>query len=162
MFRQVMLPPEIRGVLYLHSMPGRYEPFSASPAEIEDKDITAVICLTSLKEIEEKSPEYAAAITAGALPFERVAFPIRDFNVPDDKTAFIALAKTVAGRLLAGENILVHCAGGIGRTGTFAISVLLALHIDMDEAFNTVEIAGSGPETNVQHNLIAEIADRLS
>ena len=162
MFRHVVLPPDIDGALYLHSMPGRYEPLSASLAEIADKNVAAIICLTPLEEIEEKSPEYAAAIAAGTIPVERVAMPIEDYGVPQDTAAFVALMEDVAHRLQAGENLLVHCAGGIGRTGTFATGVLMALHVTLNDALDAVQMAGSEPETDKQQELLVDIADRLN
>ena len=37
-FRAVELSSDLSGSLYLHSMPGRYEPLSASVSEIEEKE----------------------------------------------------------------------------------------------------------------------------
>ena len=45
MLRLVPLPTSIPGKLYLHSMPGRYEPFERTVAEIRMRGITEVICL---------------------------------------------------------------------------------------------------------------------
>ena len=79
MFRPVVLSSDLSGSLYLHSMPGRYEPLSNSVFEIEGKEIDIVVSLNSLDEIREKSPAYANAIDENSLPFNRLEFPIVDF-----------------------------------------------------------------------------------
>ena len=48
-------------------------------------------------------------------------FEIPDRSVPEDRRAFWTLAGNVAQRLQSGEAVLIHCAGGVGRTATFAI-----------------------------------------
>jgi len=46
--------------------------------------------------------------------------------------------------------VLIHCAGGVGRTAMLAISVLLALGEPMNEAESVVSRAGSTVETTPQ------------
>jgi protein-tyrosine phosphatase len=160
MFRSVVLSSDLSGSLYLHSMPGRYELLSASVSEIEEKEIDIVVSLTSLEEIREKSPEYANAIDENSLPFKRMEFPVVDFGIPEDSIAFLNLAGELAGRLKSGENLLIHCGAGIGRTGTLATSVLIILGTDLNESLEAVRIAGSDPETEEQMDLVRWIADQ--
>ena len=56
---------------------------------------------------------------------------------------FWALANDVAKRLQFGEKVLIHCAGGVGRTAMLAISVLLVLGEPMNQAESAVSRAGS-------------------
>ena len=121
------LQTDTLGTLYLHSMPGRFESLKECIFEIHNNAISQIICLTPDKEIAEKSPDYATAITEKRIPVERVCFPVLDYTIPENVDAFYALAREVAGRLNSGENLLVHCAGGSGRTGMFAGCVLKAL-----------------------------------
>ncbi len=160
MFRPVVLSSGLSGSLYLHSMPGRYEPLSTSVSEIEKNEIDIVVSLNSLDEIREKSPAYANAIDENSLPFNRLEFPIVDFGIPKDSVAFLNLAENLAGRLQSGENLLIHCGAGIGRTGTLATSVLIILGTDLNESLKAVRTAGSDPETEEQMDLVRWVADQ--
>ncbi len=148
MFRK--LGTNTNGNLYLHSMPGRYEALEQVWKAVEANQIASIICLASEKEIARKSPDYAAAITEGRIPAKRICFPVPDFGIPGDVEGFYALARETAERLKSDENLLVHCAGGIGRTGMFAGCVLAALGQPQD----ALEESGSGPEDKEQEKII--------
>ncbi len=137
------------GLLYLHSMPGRYEPIAEFLMAIGSHDITQIVCLASEDEIAQKSPDYAKAITEEQIPVQRVCSPIPDFGTPQDIASFYALVRETADKLRAGTNVLVHCAGGIGRTGTFAGCILKCLGLPLIP----LEESGSFPETEDQLQL---------
>ena len=161
MFRSVELPSHIPGQIYLHSLPGYYEECELAFSELADRGIRTVICFTPLDEIRIKSPGYADAIERGVLPFEMISFPIRDFSVPDDRDAYLRLVKETARRIGGGERVLVHCAAGIGRTGMFAASVLLALGVKKKNALSRVRAAGADPEIAYQSEIVDWVADRF-
>jgi protein-tyrosine phosphatase len=81
--------------------------------------------------------------------------------VPEDRDAFWALANDVANRLQSGEAVLIHCAGGVGRTAMLAISVLLALGESMNEAESVVSRAGSLVETMPQIEMLSWCAAKM-
>ena len=56
--------------------------------------------------------------------------------------------------LRGGESVLLHCAAGIGRTGTAAACVLKQLGLDNDSALARVRQAGSNPENALQSGLV--------
>jgi protein-tyrosine phosphatase len=161
MFRSIELPDSIPGKIYLHSMPGYYEKYELAFLELSEKDIQTVISLTSLDEIRMKAPDYAKAIEAGSLPFNRISFPIRDFYVPEDRDAYLRFVKETASNIKGGESVLIHCAAGIGRTGMFAASVLLALGLKKPDALARVRAADSEPEITYQAALVDWVSDHI-
>ena len=158
MLRLVPLPTSIPGKLYLHSMPGRYESFERTAAEIQMRGITEVICLVPLEEIEFKSPDYARALKNGGTAWRQVMFPIVDYGVPKEREAYRRLILQVVDSLRTGTNVLAHCGAGIGRTGTLAACVLAVLGVPVTEALETVHAAGSYPERPEQLDLVDWVA----
>jgi protein-tyrosine phosphatase len=154
MFRPVILSDLVNGKLYLHSMPGRHEDFEKAKDDIRKYKISKVICLTPLEEIREKSPEYFKAIKEKDIMFDLLMFPISDYGIPDNPNRFLQLAKDIGSNLQAGENILIHCGAGIGRTGTLAVITLIAIGLPDEESQMRIAIAGSFPETNIQKNFV--------
>lgn len=152
--RPLRLPSGIAGTLWLGPMPGRLRPFSDDMDDLRAQKISRIVSLTPLAEIEEKAPDYAASLAAGTdIPVVR--FPIADFGVPADEAGLFILAGETAQALASGERVFVHCAAGIGRTGTFAICILRAFGLDLAQATALVASAGSGPETEAQKALVA-------
>ena len=160
MFRRVDLPAAVPGRLLLHSMPGRYEAIESVWHQVRNEAIRAIVCLAEKGEIHEKSFEYARALEAGTLPCSVLHFEIPDRGAPEDRAAFWALSGDVAKRLQSGESVLIHCAGGVGRTATLAISVLLALGEPASAARSVVSRAGSTVETAPQSKLISWCASQ--
>lgn len=158
MFRPVILSDLVNGRLYLHSMPGRHEDFEKAKDDIKKYKISKVVCLTPLEEIRGKSPEYFKAIKEKDIMFDLLMFPISDYGIPDNPNRFLKLAKDIVSNLQAGENILIHCGAGIGRTGTLAVITLIAIGLTAEESQMRVAIAGSFPETNIQKNFITWVS----
>ncbi len=153
MFRAVHLD-QVPGLLYLHSMPGRCESIESFLREYGTRRMTGTICLNDDQEIARKSPTYATALEAGAYRGERDVFPIANLGVPDDRAAFARLAHDTAAGLRAGERILIHCAMGIGRTGTLGTCIAIALGMSEKEARARILASGGYPETPAQDELI--------
>jgi hypothetical protein len=162
MFRSVELPARIPGRMLLHSMPGRFEAIEMVWHQVESNAVSAIVCLTEKYEIHSKSYRYAEALEAGTVPCSVVPFEIREGGVPTDRDAFWGLANEVANRLQSGEAVLIHCAGGVGRTAMLAVSVLMALGEPMIEAESLVAQAGSIVETMPQIEMLSWCATRAS
>ena len=138
MFRPVDLPSRVPGRLLLHSMPGRFEAIERVWHQLKNEAVGAIVCLNEKYEIRLKSSKYAEALETGTVPCSVLPFEIREGGVPEDRDAFWALANDIANRLRSGEALLIHCAGGVGRTAMLAVSVLLALGEPMNEAESAV------------------------
>jgi protein-tyrosine phosphatase len=162
MFRRVDLPARVPGRLLLHSMPGRFETIERVWQQLKSEAVGAIVCLNEEYEIRLKSSKYADALETGTVPCSVVPFEIREGGVPADRDAFWALANDLAIRLRCGEALLIHCAGGVGRTAMLAVSVLLALGEPFNEAESAVSRAGSIVETIAQIEMLSWCAAQAS
>ena len=152
--RRVRLPTEVPGQLWLGPMPGRFEAWNAFQAEAERTRLGLVVCLTPRPELSELSPEYHAAVVRGRLPFRWMHVPMRNFGLPEDGPAFRRDIEAMAQGLRTGDVVLLHCAAGLGRTGTAAACLLKALGLPADEALQRVRDAGSNPQNAEQSGLV--------
>jgi protein-tyrosine phosphatase len=161
MLRQVALPSSIPAALFLTGMPGRYENLDEVLQDVRDQAISLIVCLAPLDEIREKSPQYYNAVTRGAVSCSVEECPVPDRGTPEDEHRFLATVEDAAGRLRAGERVLVHCGAGIGRTGMFATCTLVAVGVFPEVAERAVRAAGSHPETPEQHAFVKRVSTRL-
>lgn len=152
--RRVRLPSEVPGQLWLGPMPARFESWSAFEASAQRTGLGIVVCLTPRPELAELSPEYHAAIARGRLPFRWLHVPMRNFGVPEEPAAFRRDIAAIAQALNAGDAVLLHCAAGMGRTGTAAACLLKALGLDAEESLQRVRDAGSNPQNADQSGLV--------
>jgi len=162
MFRRVDLPAQVSGKLLLHSMPGRYEALERVWHHVRSEAVGAIVCLAEIDEVRQKSAEYARALEEGTVPCPVLHFEIPDRGAADDRVAFWTLAENIAKRLQAGEAVLIHCAGGVGRTAMLAICVLLALGEPENVARSIISRAGSTVETAPQSSLISWCESNVS
>jgi protein-tyrosine phosphatase len=153
-FRPVELPDDVAGSLWLASMPGRFEPWSAFESEARRAGLGLVVCLTPRDELAQLSPAYHAAVAQGGTPFRWLHVPMPNFGVPDDAAAFRREVGRIAQALRDGDAVMMHCAAGIGRTGSTAACVLKALGLDTDTALQRVRDAGSNPQNAQQSGLV--------
>jgi protein-tyrosine phosphatase len=130
--------------------------------QLKSEAVGAIVCLTEEYEIRPKSSKYAEALETGTVPCSVLPFAVREGGVPEDRDAFWSLANDIANRLRSGQAVLIHCAGGVGRTAMLAVSVLVALGEPMNEAESAVSRAGSTVETMPQMEMLSWCAARQS
>jgi len=92
-------------------------------AELEQLRGEGFQLLVSLLQEEEQAPKYDIA-TVEALGFVRHNIPVKDFHPPTihQLEQFVELIE----KLSAGAKAIIHCEGGTGRTGTFAVAYRIA------------------------------------
>lgn len=145
--RRVDLPAGVAGALWLSAMPGRDEPWPAFEQRARDLGLAEVVCLAAR---DEMPLAYRAAVDRATAPFRWRHLPVRNLGVPDDAADFRRQVQQMAAALRAGDALLLHCAAGIGRTGSTAACVLKALGLPTDEALRRVRAAGSNPQNAEQ------------
>ncbi|MBB3292571.1 protein-tyrosine phosphatase [Mitsuaria sp. BK045] len=153
-FRPLPLPDDVPGRLWLQSMPGRREPWSAFLDEARLNRLDMLVCLNPLEEVAELSPAYHKAVAQGRMPFRWLHVPMRDFGLAADAAAFRQGVEQIAQGLRMGDRALLHCAAGMGRTGTMAACVLKRLGMPAAEALAAVSAAGSNPQSALQSGWI--------
>lgn len=141
-------------MLWLSAMPGRLGAWDDFLDDVRRAPVDLVLCLTPRHEIERLSPDYADALRRGDLPFEWWSLPMRDFGLHAEMDDYVRRIDAVAERLRAGQGVLLHCAAGIGRTGTTAACVLMRLGLPTADALQRVRAAGSNPESVLQSGLV--------
>jgi len=152
--RSVDLPPDVPGTLLLGAMPARFSSWKSFEAQARQLNLALVVCLTPRNEMAELSPNYHLAVNLGELPFRWINAPMPNYGVPDDKASYRHDITEVAQALRSGESVMLHCAAGIGRTGSTAACVLKALGLDTKEALQRVRLAGSNPENATQSGFV--------
>jgi predicted protein tyrosine phosphatase len=78
----------------------------------------------------------AELVTGQSMQF--VSFPIPDMGLPACSEDFAQLVQRLFTQIEAGTNTLIHCRGGIGRSGLLASAVLIVGGRDIQVAFARV------------------------
>lgn len=93
---------------------------------IRDWGANAVLSLIEKHEFELLQVQELGTLV-GELGMHWFHLPIRDVDVPDDRfeSGWQTAVPEIHRRLDAGERILIHCRGGLGRTGLVAARILV-------------------------------------
>lgn len=87
-------------------------------------------------------------------------FPIPDFHVPSSVETAFSTVQVILSAAREGRNVVIHCAGGIGRTGVLAGCVLVELGHDPEKALEILcRVRGANvPESEEQKRFITRYA----
>jgi len=117
---------------------------------LREAGVDVLVCLQSDVERRELGllDEGPAAQRVG---IEFRHFPIEDFSVPE-RSAATPVVDSLVAALADGQNVAIHCRGGIGRSSLMAAAVLVRLGAAPDDAWDTISVARgmSVPETEEQ------------
>jgi len=121
-------------------------------------DASLVVCL--LEPYEEVSLGLEALdVTARHADLDLVRLPIRDGQVPRDPDAVAEVVRAIADAAREGRTTIVHCRGGMGRTGTVVACCLVAEGRSPEDAIAEVRRARPGTvETGMQEAWIRSFA----
>lgn len=130
------LPYGLPGKVYRSPMP--YSPMFDPDGQVLqaylDAGITWVVMLTPLKEVVALTGmDLIAHYKTHGLRI--IHAPIQDFSVPTEGALQVPIQQTLDAAWL-GENIVIHCHAGLGRTGLFAACLAkVVFDLNGEEAF---------------------------
>ncbi|MCX6540310.1 MAG: tyrosine-protein phosphatase [Actinobacteria bacterium] len=130
-------------------------------AAMQQVGATTVVCLNQRAELEVRYPDYVAWLQHQT-PQRAVWFPIPDLGAPPIDAA-AGLIVDLHSRIARGDTLLVHCGAGIGRAGTMAAALLMAMGFERERAVAHVGAHRpmAGPEAGAQRELLEALARTL-
>jgi len=156
--------PGITGRIGMGRAPGygsdRFDDFRS----IKAQGITKIYCLQEEDELQyltngednfAKRREYLSSIG-----MDFVISPIGDFRIPTEEQAN-ELTDMILNDVRSGKDILIHCMGGLGRTGTVAGCTLVRFGIAPEIAIMTVRNVRPGTlETDQQLEFVISFVNK--
>ncbi len=147
----------IPGRIGLTSCPGLSEECCGSTLEADLQEIRgwgANLVLTLLDDLELRTSGVAdLGKKVVALDMIWLQLPIPNMGLPDDEfmEKWQGVVPWFCKMLRNGQNIVVHCRGGVGRTGLMAACLLIELGLTAREAIGTVRNARPGSLLHAPH-----------
>ncbi|OGT62903.1 MAG: hypothetical protein A3I13_00230 [Gammaproteobacteria bacterium RIFCSPLOWO2_02_FULL_47_50] len=143
------------GVIGMTLCPGKKEANAIAGDWDRDLDIDlkkirdwGASALVSLMEKEEMAWYGVADLPGKAiqLGLDHYHLPIADFDIPDKsfEEYWQTAGANLRNYLLCDNSIVIHCLGGLGRTGTIAARLLVELGADPETAIRRVRQARPG------------------
>lgn len=131
---------------------GRWERDLASDMRvISDWGASTVVSLMEDREFREFGVRNLGDVVEAA-GLEWHCVPIRDYHAPDERfeRLWTYSGHAVRRRLALGERIVLHCRGGLGRTGTVGARLLIESGVSPAEAMRRVRAARRGAIENAE------------
>ena len=156
--------PEFGGQICISAFPGRQGGNTFCSKELalffqylESENYGALLSLTEVQEFEQFISFSQFKCLVGTQDFEWFFHPLVDMTFPD--SAFIAdfseTHRVLLQNVRAGENIALHCKGGLGRSGTIAAMLLCDLGMMAENAIKLVRSSRPGAiETMEQERFV--------
>lgn len=164
--------PGARGAIGITFCPGKKQASAMSGVWNRDLGLdldtikawgaSAIITLIEPHEIRDLEVEGIDEQT-GRRGIEWLHMPITDVSAPDERfaKAWRQHGARLIDRVRAGDRVLVHCKGGLGRAGTVAALMLVELGTRPEEAIRSVRKVRKGAiETREQEGYIHAHAGR--
>lgn len=126
-------------------------------SDLHEKEITHIVVLLTSEDIEF---QYQGTLLSlyDSLGFETIHYPITDHDIPSTMESFIKLQRDLV-RLTETNRVLVHCWGGIGRTGLVVAGLIVALGSSATKALEIVgEKTPGSVETKEQERFLQDYA----
>ena len=148
--------PQKHSFIAISPLPGKVD-LEADLKQITANEITNVVTLVSTEELEHyKVPTLLARYNQ--LGLDILHSPIPDYGLPD-VAQMKSILVWVHKKIKAKENVLIHCVGGLGRSGTvMAVYARAYLGKTGEEAINYVRLVRGEEaiETEGQQNFVKD------
>lgn len=164
------LPAQDAGLVGLTFAPGKHGSSKSGPRWERDLDadlrrlidhhgMDVLVCLLENHELA-RYMIHNLIPTAEVLGIKVLRLPIPDGGVLPRPGPVAELIAAIREQTDQGKRVVVHCAGGLGRTGTIAGCYLVEFGMSADEAIETLHrVRGRNcPETRGQEEFIAMYA----
>ena len=140
-----------KGYLAVTAQPAQNGDAEMSIRDMAMQDIHQVVSLLDTVESRALGLEHEAELVSGQ-SMHFVSYPIPDMGLPVSVGDFARLSLTLFQQIESGVNTLIHCRGGIGRSGLLAAAVLLHGGRNVQQAFAQVSLVRGEavPETEQQ------------
>jgi protein-tyrosine phosphatase len=162
---EVRAMPE-QGRIGITFCPGKHDRFALTGAWARDLELDLdvisawgaklVLTLVEPEELNQlKVPNLGEQVQRRGIEWRHL--PIADFSVPGEafEQQWIMQGQEIRSLLRNGEDVLVHCKGGLGRAGMIAARLLVELGMDSKQAIRSVRKARKGAiETSAQLALV--------
>lgn len=100
---------------------------------IQTHNIDCIICLIEDFEFDKvQITDYPERVAKAGIDF--IHYPMIDHYIPTDLDSFHELVLLTCDLLHSGSQILIHCRGGVGRTGVLCACVLIHYGFSADGA----------------------------
>lgn len=159
LFVDHVIPENATGRIGLTLCPGKVDPYGAytnwkrslstDMDAIRDWGASVVVTLITDAEIDRLAVRgLSKAVNNRGMDWYHL--PIYDGCVPeaDFEAEWETIGEDLKERLMNGEDILIHCRGGLGRAGTIASRLLVELGEDPNEAMARIREARQGAIEN--------------
>ncbi|MEQ8353314.1 MAG: isochorismatase family protein [Leptospiraceae bacterium] len=150
--------------VYLTILPGRKDRLRDLKKDLEtirNENVKGVMCLVTPDELEYYGVTHLMSAYKEA-GLDSLAFPILDQHAPSAEGLLDALAWLEDQR---GKDhpVLIHCVGGLGRSGLVVAAYLMQKGLDLQEAVETVRLARSqrAIETREQMDFLKKIESTI-
>lgn len=95
----------------------------------------------------------AAPVLCAANQVDFLHFPIRDRGVPPSLSATQKLVTHLHSSIVNGDNTVIHCRAGIGRTGLLAAAILIRHGEDVADTLSMVSKARRVPVPDTEEQI---------
>ena len=158
-------PKEVKGKIFLTCFPGRNEEkisykeslFLEELNSFASQNSSTLVTLVEDNEIEKLCDKKFFVRKIYSYNLKWIHMPIIDLKIPDHK--FMDKWQTtkvlLKNDLIEGKNIVIHCMGGKGRSGTIAAILLIEFGENNKKAIEIVREKRKGAiETRIQEDFI--------